>query len=81
MSLGVPTEAVAEQLTTIDQIDSFAAGIGWCNGVGSIRAASPEGVFATLERIRALPGVKAVESWAHLHAVKEEHDRPTLNAP
>jgi hypothetical protein len=34
-----------------------------------IRAQSHEGVFATLERLRALPGVRTVESWAHLRSI------------
>lgn len=33
-----------------------------------------EEVFAVLEKLRGLPGVRAVESWTHLHAVKEEND-------
>ncbi|EHR62913.1 transcriptional regulator [Saccharomonospora cyanea NA-134] len=74
VSLGGATEGVAEHLTAIDEVDSFAEGIGWCNGIGSIRAGSQEAVFATLERIRALPKVRALESWTHLRAVKEEHD-------
>lgn len=68
------TEPVARKVVELDEIDSFATGIGWCNGIGTIRAGSQDEVFATLERLRALPGVRTVESWSHLHAIKEEHD-------
>lgn len=74
LALSGETEPVARDVVEFDEIDSFATGIGWCNGVGTIRATSYDSVFATLERLRALPGVRAVESWAHLRAVKEEHD-------
>lgn len=65
---------VARKVIELDEVDCFATGIGWCNGIGTIRAGSQDGVFATLEHLRALPGVRAVESWAHLRAIKEEHD-------
>lgn len=67
-------EPVARRVVELDEVDCFATGIGWCNGIGTIRAGSPAAAFGALERLRALPGVRTVESWAHLHAVKEEHD-------
>lgn len=82
LALSGETEPVARRVVDLDEVDCFATGIGWCNGIGTIRAQSHEGVFATLERLRALPGVRAVESWAHLRAIKEEHDlaRPIAGA-
>lgn len=68
------TAPVAHEVAELDEIDCFATGLGWCNGIGTIRAGSHDDVFATLERLRALPGVRSVESWAHLRAIKEEHD-------
>lgn len=65
---------VARQVVEIDEVDSFATGLGWCNGIGTIRAGSRNQVFAALERLRGLPGVNSVESWTHLWAIKEEHD-------
>ncbi|MFF5991329.1 Lrp/AsnC family transcriptional regulator [Prauserella flavalba] len=77
------TEPVAREVVALDEIDCFATGIGWCNGIGTIRAGSLDDVLATLERLRALPGVRTVESWAHLRAIKEESDRalPLAGAP
>lgn len=74
VTLDGDAEPVARQIVELDEVDCFATGLGWCNGIGTIRAGSYDDVFATLERLRALPGVRAVESWAHLRAVKEEHD-------
>ena len=65
---------VARAVAALEQVDCFATGVGWCNGIGTIRTDSHEEVLATLERLRALPGVRGLESWFHLHAVKEEHD-------
>lgn len=67
-------EPVATKVGELDEVDCFATGMGWCNGIGTIRAGSPAEAFDTLERLRAEPGVRTVEAWAHLRAVKEEHD-------
>lgn len=82
LTLSGATEPVARKVVELDEVDCFATGIGWCNGIGTIRAGSQEGVFATLEHLRGLSGVRTVESWAHLRAIKEEHDlaRPIAGA-
>ncbi|MDT7663348.1 MAG: hypothetical protein QOD04_2904 [Pseudonocardiales bacterium] len=36
---------------------------------------SAEGVFQLLETIRAVPGVRTVESYTHLRLVRESYDR------
>ncbi len=68
------TEPVARKVVALEEVDCLATGLGWCNAIGTVRAASQGEVFAALERLRGLPGVRAVESWTHLHAVKEEND-------
>jgi DNA-binding Lrp family transcriptional regulator len=80
LSLNGEVEPVARKVVELDEVDSFATGLGWCNGIGSIRTDAHAEVFATLERLRALPGVRSVESWTHLRAIKEEHDlaRPVV---
>jgi len=74
LALRGEVEPVARQVVELDEVDCFATGLGWCNGIGTIRAGSNDEVFATLERIRGLDRVRAVESWTHLRAIKEEHD-------
>lgn len=74
LALSGETAPVAREVVELDEVDCFATGLGWSNGVGTVRADSHDAVFATLERLRALPGVRSVESWSHLRAIKEEHD-------
>jgi DNA-binding Lrp family transcriptional regulator len=74
LALHGATEPVARKVVEIPEVDCFATGLGWCNGIGTLRTDSPTKVFAALERLRALPGVRSVESWTHLRAIKEEHD-------
>ncbi|AIJ23836.1 Lrp/AsnC family transcriptional regulator [Amycolatopsis methanolica] len=69
------TEPVARKIAALDEIDCLATGIGWCSGIGTIRAGSLDDVLVTLERVRGLPGVRTVEAWTHLRAIKEENDR------
>jgi len=66
------SDPVARTIAALDEIDCFATGVGWCNGIGTVRAGSLDDVLATLERLRALPGVRTVEAWTHLRAIKEE---------
>ncbi|WP_091519041.1 Lrp/AsnC family transcriptional regulator [Microlunatus soli] len=65
---------VADKICGFEEVDSLVVGVGWCNAIGTIRVGNDDEVFATLERIRALPGVRTVESWSHLRAIKEEND-------
>lgn len=74
LALDGEAEPVARRIVELDAVDCLSTGLGWCNAIGTIRAGSPDDVFATLETLRALPGVRTVESWTHLRAVKEEHD-------
>lgn len=67
-------EPVAGKVVELDEVDCLATGMGWCDGIGTIRAGSPVEAFDALERLRSEPGVRTVEAWAHLRAVKEEHD-------
>lgn len=67
-------EPVARAVAALDEVDCLATGTGWCDGIGTIRVGSPAEAFDALERLRAEPGVRTVESWTHLRAVKEEHD-------
>ncbi|WIV54979.1 Lrp/AsnC family transcriptional regulator [Amycolatopsis nalaikhensis] len=68
-------EPVARKVAGLAEIDCLATGAGWCDAIGTIRVGSLDEVLATLERLRALPGVRTVEAWTHLRAIKEENDR------
>lgn len=77
LSLEGETEPIARRVADLDQVDFLATGIGWCNGIGVIRVRIYDEVYEALEQIRAIPGVRTLESWAHLRATKEEHDAVT----
>lgn len=67
-------EPAARRILEMQEGDCLTLGFGWCNGIGTIRTHSHDSVFATLEHLRALPGVGTVEAWTHLRAFKEEND-------
>ncbi len=67
-------DPVAQQVSDLEQVDSLVVGLGWCNAIGTIRVGAYDEVSVALERIRGVPGVRSVESWAHLRAIKEEND-------
>jgi DNA-binding Lrp family transcriptional regulator len=75
VTLAGDTEPVAREVVALEEIDCFATGVGWCTGIGTIRAGSLDEALATLERLRGLAGVRTVEAWTHLRAIKEENDR------
>jgi DNA-binding Lrp family transcriptional regulator len=74
LQLDSDADPVAEQISGLAEVDSLVVGLGWCNAIGTIRVESYEQVSAALERIRDVAGVRSVESWAHLRAIKEEND-------
>jgi hypothetical protein len=65
-----------ETIRRMAQVDYLATAIGRCDAVCTIMNHSAEGVFQLLETIRAVPGVRGVESYTHLRLVRESYDRP-----
>ena len=74
LHLRAAADGVAAEVVDLPEVDSLVIGVGWCSAIGTISVTSEDQVFGTLERIRAIPGVRTVESWSHLRAVKEEND-------
>ncbi|MFD9035218.1 Lrp/AsnC family transcriptional regulator [Streptomyces sp. NPDC059567] len=71
-------EPVARALAGRERVTFLSACLGRAELVGTVTAESLGAVRATLDTIRAEPGVRAVESWIHLELVKERYD---LGAP
>lgn len=71
-------EPVARELAARDEVTFLSACLGRAELVGTITADSLGSVRAALDAMRALPGVRTVESWIHLELVKERYD---LGAP
>jgi DNA-binding Lrp family transcriptional regulator len=63
-----------DALTTgIPELSFAARTLGWCDALITLRASTSSAVAAALDVLRAQPEVRAVESWSHLHVVKETY--------
>ncbi|MFD0142685.1 MULTISPECIES: Lrp/AsnC family transcriptional regulator [unclassified Streptomyces] len=71
-------EPVARALAASEEVTFLSACLGRAELVGTVTAGSLGAVRAALDAMRALPGVRSVESWIHLELVKERYD---LGAP
>jgi DNA-binding Lrp family transcriptional regulator len=71
-------QAAVERMRTMDRVQYLATAIGRCDAVGTLTGYSAEEIFQALEGLRALPGVRSVESWTHLRVVKESYERSPL---
>lgn len=65
---------VAAELSGWERVSFLSACLGRAELVGTVSAESLGAVRATLDAVRALDGVRAVESWVHLELVKERYD-------
>ncbi|MGO3758722.1 MAG: Lrp/AsnC family transcriptional regulator [Agrococcus casei] len=68
-------EQIAEFLATNKAVDFAAQSYGRHDFIATIVGPNPRSVFASIEALRALPATAAVESWTHLHVVKEDYAR------
>lgn len=68
-------DAVVGTLRESPDVDFAARTIGRCDALATIVAATPTGLLAALERLRARPGVAATQSWLHLAVRKEDYAR------
>lgn len=57
------------------EVEYLASSIGRCDAIGTAVSHSAEGLLQFLEKVRATPGVRSVESWTHLRILKESYDR------
>ncbi|MGW1141714.1 Lrp/AsnC family transcriptional regulator [Streptomyces zhihengii] len=73
-------EPVAAELAGWERVTFLSACLGRAELVGTVSAESLGAVRATLDSLRALPGVREVESWMHLELLKERYDLGTSSA-
>lgn len=73
-------DAVVLALRTWRGVDFAARTLGRFDAVATLVEPSAGALYASLERLRALPGVARVEAWQHLAVLKEDYAR-TLRAP
>lgn len=72
--------AVVEELQRGRGVDFAARTLGRFDVVATLVEPSAGALFASLERLRSLPGVTGVEAWLHLAVLKEDYAR-TLRDP
>jgi DNA-binding Lrp family transcriptional regulator len=70
-----PTD-VAGAISDLGAVDFLARTMGRCDLIGTLIADGRAEIGATLDHIRLLDGVRAVEAWWHLELVKEKYARP-----
>lgn len=67
---------VSEHVAELPEVHYLSETIGGWDAIGTLLCPSTDEVSATLDRIRALPGVTHVEAWMHLRVVKEDYSMP-----
>lgn len=76
--------AVLDQLLGSRAVDFAARTLGRFDLVATLVETHSAALFANLERIRTLPGVRHIETWVHLDVLKEDYTRtlrPIRTAP
>ncbi|WP_242684710.1 hypothetical protein [Microbacterium sp. SD291] len=61
-------------------VDFAARALGRFDVIATLVEPSAGALYASLERLRALPGVTRIEAWLHLAVLKEDYAR-TLRDP
>lgn len=83
MGIGMTLEDDAAVVAALQRgrgVDFAARTVGRFDLVATLVEPSAGDLFASLERLRALPGVTNIEAWLHLAVLKEDYAR-TLRAP
>lgn len=75
MTLGDDDEAVIDELRRGRGVDFAARTLGRFDAVATLVEPSAGALYASLERLRALPGVTRIEAWLHLAVLKEDYAR------
>jgi len=80
LNLAGADDALLTALQSWRGVDFAAKTLGRFDAIMTLVEPSPGALFASLERIRAVPGVVHTESWLHLAVLKEHYAR-TLRTP
>lgn len=75
LNLAGADDRVTEALRTWRGVDFAARTLGRFDVVTTLVEPSAGALYASLERIRAIPGVSGVEAWFHLAVLKEDYAR------
>lgn len=75
LHLTVDDDGVLDGLRSWRGVDFAARTIGRFDAVATLVEPSAGALYASLERLRALPGVADLEAWLHLAVLKEDYAR------
>lgn len=66
-----------DAMVHMSEVDYLATAVGRYDSVATLIAHSAEEMLGLMEALRALPGVRALETWTHLRLIKEFYDQPS----
>ncbi|AWW43067.1 hypothetical protein ADL00_15990 [Streptomyces sp. AS58] len=72
--------AALSAIGRMDEVDFLARTLGRCDAVGTLITRTRAETIDILDRMRAIDGVRDLQSWTHLELVKEQYDRRPLRA-
>lgn len=75
LNLSGEDDAVIDALREWRGVDFAAHTLGRFDAVATLVEPTAGGLYASLERLRTLPGVARMESWLHLAVLKEDYAR------
>ncbi|MEV8434880.1 Lrp/AsnC family transcriptional regulator (plasmid) [Streptomyces sp. HUAS 31] len=73
-------ETALSEIGRIGEVDFLARTLGRCDAVGTLITRTRAETIDILDRMRAIDGVRDLQSWTHLELVKEQYDRRPLRA-
>jgi DNA-binding Lrp family transcriptional regulator len=73
---GARSDAALSVVRELDEVEYLANSLGRSDAIGTAASHSAEGELHFLETLRAVPGVRSVESWTHLRLLKEDYAPP-----
>jgi DNA-binding Lrp family transcriptional regulator len=65
----------------LESVDFLARTLGRCDVIGTLITRTRADTIEALDQIRAMPGVRDIESWTHLELVKERYDHRPIGLP
>ncbi|MGI5120811.1 Lrp/AsnC family transcriptional regulator [Marinactinospora thermotolerans] len=61
------------EVTSWERIHHLTRCLGRVDAIGTVAAESTSDLYSVYERLRALPGIRVVETWVHVETVKERY--------
>ena len=76
LGLGHAADEAVAAIRDLPQVQYLATAVGRADVIGSVVTYAAEETLRVLDEVRAVAGVRDLESWTHLSVVKEQYDTP-----